>query len=100
LPGVPGRAGEPEAPKGGLLQTARAEEEEEGKEEQVVGGVKSRPEVTEEEEADAEVDARDAVTETRCARRVSRARPELKFACLGGTTVDPDSQEVEEEREP
>ena len=91
-----GRAGEPQ-PTGGLLQAARDEEENE--EAEVVGGVKRRPEVTED---DAGVDTRDADMEEEqeacCARRVSRARPGLE--ALGGTTVDPESQEMEEEREP
>jgi hypothetical protein len=90
---VLGRAGEPQ-PTGGLLQAARDEEENE--EAEVVGGVRSRAEVTED---DTGVDARDADMEEACrARRVSRAKPGLE--ALGGTTVDPESQEMEEEREP
>jgi hypothetical protein len=97
---VLGRAGEPQ-PTGGLLQAAREEDEaeeeekEEKEEAEVVGGVRSRPEATEE---DVGVDARDADMGDRRAMRVSRARPGLEG--LGGTTVDPESQEMEEEREP
>lgn len=68
-----------------------------------MGGVRRRPEVTEEEEQeeDAGVDARDAdagMEEACRARHVSRARPGLEG--LGATTVDWDSQETEEEMEP
>jgi hypothetical protein len=87
---VLGRAGEPQ-PTGGLLQAVREEEKEEA---EVVGGVRSRPEVAEE---DAGVDVRDADTEDCRAMRVSRAKPGLE--AFGGTTVDPESHEMEEERE-
>lgn len=88
-----GRAGEPQ-PTDGLLQAAWDEKQEE----EVVGGVMRRPEVTADE---AVVDAREAATdmdmEVCCARRVSRAKPGLEG--LWATMVDPDSQEMEEEME-
>lgn len=69
-------------------------------EEEVVGGVRSRPEETAE---DAGVEARDAAAaadmEAWRARRVSRARPGLE-GDLGGTIVDPEWQETEGEMEP
>ena len=81
-----GQAGEPQ-PTEGLLQAAWDEKQEED----VVGGVRRRPEVT------ADDAGMDMDMEVCCARRVSRARPGLD--ALWATIVDPDSQEKEEEME-